>query len=82
MKENLLAAIPFFDFLLGFSAIGHRVWVYEGHSSALAAGCRDADLLLVDAAMAAILDAENPDWRKQAQTAMRGETIRVVARPK
>ena len=81
LKENILAAIPFFGFLLGFAALGHTVWVYEGHPSALDAGCRDADLLLVDGGMLPALDALNPDWRTQALAVMRGTDIKIVARP-
>ena len=44
-------AIPFLGILLGFAYIGHTVWVFEGHPSALEAGCREADVLLVDGAM-------------------------------
>jgi hypothetical protein len=41
-------AIPFFGMLMGFASIGHSVWVYDG--SAGAAGCQDADLIIVDSA--------------------------------
>jgi hypothetical protein len=81
LKTDMRRAIPFIDFLLGFGAVGHRVCVFEGHSSALSAGCKDADLLLVDEKMAEILDRENTDWRAQARAAMRGETIKLIARP-
>jgi hypothetical protein len=81
LKTDMRRAIPFIDFLLGFSAIGHLVWIFEGHQSALAAGCRDADLLLVDEAMATFLDQDVPDWRTQALAVMRGDTIRLVSHP-
>ena len=80
LKTDMRKAIPFIDFLLGFAAMGHRVWVFEGHSTALTAGCKDADLLLVDEAIAEILDKENADWRAQALAVMRGETIKLIAR--
>jgi hypothetical protein len=82
LKEDILRAIPFFDFLLGFAALGHTVWVFEGHSSALAAGCAEADLLTVDSGMQAALDAHNPDWRAQALAAMRGSAVRIISRKK
>jgi len=82
LKTDMRRAIPFFDFLLGFGALGHRVWVFEGHSSAIAAGCRDADLLLVDQAIAAIVDVDNPEWRMQAKVVMRGDTVKIIARQK
>ena len=81
LKMDIRRAIPFFDFLLGFAALGHTVWVFEGHISALAAGCREADLLLVDSGMIPALEAHNPDWRAGALQAMRGDTVRLIARP-
>jgi len=50
-QPNLQAAgraIPFFGMLMGFASIGHSVWVYDG--SAGAAGCQEADLVIVDSA--------------------------------
>jgi hypothetical protein len=67
-------AIPFLGFLLGFAYIGHAVWVFEGHPSALAAGCRDADVLLVDGAMVPHLQQ---DWAAVASKAMRRPEILV-----
>jgi hypothetical protein len=67
-------AIPFLGFLLGFAYIGHAVWVFEGHPSALAAGCRDADVLLVDSAMKPHLQ-EN--WAAVASKAMRHPEIYI-----
>jgi len=81
LKTDMRRAIPFIDFLIGFGAIGHRVWVFEGHSSALAAGCKNADLLLVDEKMAQILDRDNADWRVHARAVMRGETIKLITHP-
>jgi len=80
LKEDIHKAIPFFDFLLGFAALGHTVWVFEGHTSALTAGCVNADLLLVDSGMAQAMDAGNPGWREQAKSAMRGGALRIVTR--
>ena len=80
LKTDIRRAVPFFDFLLGFAALGHAVWVFEGHASALAAGCREADLLLVDSGFLSALEAHNPDWRAQALQAMRGNTVRLIAR--
>jgi hypothetical protein len=67
-------AIPFLGMLVGFSYIGHAVWVFEGHDSALAAGCRDADLLLVDSAMRPLLAA---GWDARAAAVMRSVNILV-----
>lgn len=77
LKVDIRQAIPFFDYLLGFGMLGHCVWVFEGHQSALTAGCRDADVLLVDDAMLPYL---HPDWRMTALRTMRGSEIRLIAR--
>jgi len=55
--------IPFFGYLLGLGYMGHNITIFEGHSSALAAGCADADLIIVDGDMIPHLQA---DWRKVA----------------
>lgn len=81
LQKDMRRAIPFVDFLLGFGALGHRVWIFEGHSSALVAGCKNADLLLVDEKMAEIIDQENHEWRAQALAVMQGDTIKLVAHP-
>jgi len=67
-------AIPFLGILVGLSYIGHAVWVFEGHASALAAGCRDADVLIVDSAMRVYLA---PAWAADAAAAMRNPNILV-----
>jgi hypothetical protein len=70
-------AIPFLGILVGLSYIGHAVWVFEGHASALAAGCRDADVLIVDSAMRACLATA---WEGDAAAAMRNSNILVYDR--
>jgi hypothetical protein len=67
-------AIPFLGMLVGFSYIGHAVWVFEGHASALAAGCRDADILIVDSAMRPLLAQ---GWDAQAAAVMRNANILI-----
>jgi hypothetical protein len=57
-------AIPFFGMLMGFASIGHAVWVFDG--SAGAAGCQEADLVIVDSAR---VDRLPPGW--EAATAVR-----------
>ena len=79
LKKDMRRAIPFVDYLLGFSALGHSVWVFEGHANALAAGCRDADLLLVDSGMLPALE-KNPDWRQTALSGMKGQEIKLISR--
>ncbi|HUJ50089.1 MAG TPA: hypothetical protein VLW25_07805, partial [Bryobacteraceae bacterium] len=67
-------AIPFFGLLMGLSYLGHAVWVFEGHASALQAGCWSADALLVDSAIIPLLP---PDWQETARGAMRNANILV-----
>jgi len=51
VRKNPAKAIPFIGILLGFAYIGHSVWAFEGHASALEAGGQDADVLFVDSGM-------------------------------
>jgi len=74
LQQDISQAIPFVGLLLGFAYIGHAVWVFEGHPSALAAGCRDADLLLVDSGMLPYLPG---GWSDTAASAMRRREIYV-----
>ena len=74
VKANISKAIPFIGMLLGFAYIGHAVWVFEGHASALAPGCREADVLLVDGGMLPYLQ---PDWQAVASSVMRKPEIYV-----
>ncbi|HYL77377.1 MAG TPA: hypothetical protein VEU96_24400 [Bryobacteraceae bacterium] len=48
-------AIPFFGMLNGLAYIGHSVWVFDGQATAVSAGCKDADLLLIDSILASKL---------------------------
>ena len=79
LKRDINKTIPFFGYLLGFAAIGHRVWIFEGHPSALAAGCRNADLLLVDGGLLPFL-AENENWQGDALGSMRDNQIKIIPR--
>ena len=55
------------------------VWVFEGHPSALSAGCREADVLIVDGAMVPHLQQ---DWIAVASSAMKHPEIYVHDRKK
>jgi hypothetical protein len=79
LKMDILQAIPFFGYLLGFATLGHKVVIFEGHLSALSAGCRDADILLVDAGLVPFLD-KNTNWHDIALKAMKGKEIKIIAR--
>jgi hypothetical protein len=74
LRADLSRAVPFAGLLSGLAYVGHRVWVFEGHPSALAAGSREADLLIVDGAMVPHLP---PDWSTTARRAMRRPVIFV-----
>ncbi|MEP7284795.1 MAG: hypothetical protein ABI947_03375 [Chloroflexota bacterium] len=63
LLTNFSETIPFFGYLLGLGYVGHNVTVFEGHPSALAIGCADANLLIVDSEMIPHLQA---DWREVA----------------
>lgn len=68
-------AIPFFGMLLGFAAIGHAVWIFDFCAPAgLAAGCKDADVAIVDSAR---LPKLQPDWQTYVRSEMRGSQILV-----
>jgi hypothetical protein len=67
-------AIPFLGMLLGMAYLGHAVWIFEGHPSALAAGCREAQVLMVDGAMLPHLP---PDWQTVAKAAAPRASIYV-----
>src|SRR6266550_2801151 len=74
LKSDISKTIPFFGILLGFAYIGHAVWVFEGHASALAAGCKDANVLIVDGEMVPHLQA---DWASVASNVMKGREIYI-----
>ncbi|MBX3081229.1 MAG: hypothetical protein KF716_06305 [Anaerolineae bacterium] len=67
--------IPFFNLLLGLGALGHNVFIFEGHRSALEAACRDADLLIIDEHVLANLGEH---WPESAGKAMRTDNAIIV----
>ena len=77
MSDRIHRAIPFFDLLRQLGYLGHAVWIFEGHVSAMAAGCRDADLLIVDDGMLPYLPG---NWRSVASRVMRGSEVHVFER--
>jgi hypothetical protein len=74
VKSDLNKAIPFIGMLMGLAYIGHAVWLFEGHASALAAGCRDADVLFVVGEMVTHLQ---DDWAQIAASTMRHQEIYI-----
>ena len=76
-KPSLQAAneaIPFCGLLMGFAHIGHAVWVFRGSADLLCAGCRGADVLIVDSACLRLLPR---DWQAEAASTMRNPQILV-----
>lgn len=67
-------AIPFFGMLMGINCIGHSVWVFDGSANTFSAGCRDADVLIVDSASVSALSG---DWQVQARATMRNPQILI-----
>jgi len=67
-------AIPFFGLLMGIATVGHSVWIFDGAVQLLNAGCREADVLIVDSASLPLLPA---DWTIEAERAMRNPQILV-----
>ena len=65
VTKGLSQAIPFFGMLIGMAYIGHSVWIFEGHATALAAACKEADLLIVDSGMVPHLPT---DWQALASS--------------
>jgi hypothetical protein len=72
LRADVKRTIPFYGMLTGMAYVGHAVWVFEGHSSALAPGCREADLLIVDELMIPFLVS---DWTTTACAVMRHPLI-------
>ena len=72
--EEVRKSIPFLGILVGLNYIGHAVWVFEGHALAMAAGCRQADVVIVDSAMRGFL---MPGWENEAASAMRNANVLV-----
>ena len=68
---------PYFAFLAGLCRIGHSVWVFEGHASALEAGCREGDVLIVDSGVRPLLAA---GWQDTVAAVMRNVNILVFDR--
>jgi hypothetical protein len=59
---------------MGIATVGHSVWIFDGAVNVLNAGCRDADVLIVDSASVPLLPA---DWTIGAEKVMRNPQILV-----
>lgn len=69
--------IPYLGYLLGIAYIGHTVVIFEGHPSALEAGCAGTDLLIVDEEL---LNSLQPDWHAVATSVMRRPRVLIATR--
>lgn len=78
LRADIRNAIPFFDYLLGFTYLGHAVWVFEGHASVLEIGCRGADYVLVDQRMLPFLEQ---DWEQIVKIKAGVANVRVLSVP-
>jgi hypothetical protein len=70
-------SIPFLGVLIGLVYIGHSVWIFDGDASAVEAGCRDADALIVDSELRRTLVS---GWEETARRIMRNANILVYDR--
>jgi hypothetical protein len=70
--EAVSKAIPFFGLLLALSHAGHAVWMFDENNSELAAGCRDADVLIIDGDVLALL---RQGWEEEVSAVMRNPNI-------
>lgn len=75
--SSMSKAIPFLGYVMGLSYIGHNVIVFEGHRSALAEGCRGADMVIVDEAMIPQLQE---GWMSVIFGVMRGMQLLIFGR--
>ena len=67
-------AIPFFGILMAFTYIGHAVWVFDGSQELLSAGCKEADMLIVDDRWLPVLQN---DWESIAREVMTDPQIYI-----
>src|SRR5262249_41097985 len=69
---KLLPLMPNLSYLVGAACLGSPVVAFEGHANDFAAGCEDADLLLIDDGMTPLL---RPDWAAIALNVLRHPRI-------
>lgn len=70
-------AIPFFGLLLNLASVGNPTWIFDANPEAIVPGCRNADLLFIDSALANKIPAKAVD---DAAAAMRSANIAVYDR--
>lgn len=74
-RDAAVKKIPFLGILFAISGLGHNVVAFEGHRSALRAGCKDVDLVMIDEAM---LDHLPSDWNGIVTNAIKPEGVILV----
>lgn len=70
-------AIPFLGLLLNLASAGNPTWIFDGASERILAGCRSADLLFIDSALA---DRIPMKMLNEAAGSMRSANIAVYDR--
>ena len=71
---DIQRTIPFFGLLMAFSYLGHAVWVFDGKADSLAAGCRGADVLLIDSQ---VLPSMQSGWLTTTAAVMRNHNVLI-----
>ena len=72
--EEIGREIPFFGMLLGMACIGHSVCLFPGTDESLVAGCKGADVLIVDERQ---IPALAVNWKEAAGRTMRSPNILI-----
>jgi hypothetical protein len=75
--HKTLPLIPNLSYLVGAASLGNNVVVFEGNADDFAAGCADADVLLLDGRMLPLL---RPDWADLALKTLRQPRIYMFGR--
>ena len=75
--HKMLPLIPNLSYLVGAASLGNNVVAFEGHADDFAAGCVDADVLLLDGGMLPLL---RPDWADIALNTLRQPRIYMFGR--
>jgi hypothetical protein len=75
--RKMLELVPNLSYLVGAACLGNTVVSFEGHADSFAAGCQDADMLILDDAMLPLL---RPDWAAIALDKLRQPRIILFGR--
>lgn len=77
LKTHPSNAIPFFSLLIGLSYIGHTVIVFEGNKDTMEVFCKDADICIVDDAIAKLMES---DWKDTIKSLVKNEEVYIYDR--